>query len=132
MEIKVETISAADARKIVETSDLQGYGHRERIDRYKEWMLAGKWALFYNGTGYKFINDPLIFLTNGRLFEGKHRVIALSELPEDVTVDFWVLRDFTEQEAFLRFIEDSAAGRLPKPNWKSTELPPHPRATRTG
>lgn len=126
MEIKVETLSAVNAREIVERTDLNGYGHRERIACYKQWMLEGKWALFYNGTGYKFINDPLIFLPGGRLFEGKHRIIALSELGDDMAVDFWVLRDFTQEEAFQRFLEDTAAGRLPKP-WTTNALPPDPR-----
>lgn len=114
MEIRVETVTGDDARRIVRASGLQGYGHREKVEGYKRWMMAGKWSLFYNGTGNRFINDPLIFHLNGKLLEGKHRIIALSELEGDFEAPFWVLRDFTAFDAFFRWLNDREAGTLPK------------------
>ena len=129
MEIKVEQISGGQATEIVAASGLAGYGHRDRIEQYKQWMLDGKWALLYNGTGSKFINDPLIFLPNGMLYEGKHRVIALSELPPEFVAPFWVLRNFTEIETFRKWLSDLTAGLLPKSNLPTRPLPAHPRAS---
>ena len=126
--IEVETFTPAAARTIVAAADLEGYGHRERIERYKELMLDGKWSLFYNGTAPRFINDPLIFLPSGRLFEGKHRMLALSEIEGDdgLELPFWVLRDFTAIEEFRRWMDDVKARRLPKTPFKPI-FPPHPR-----
>jgi hypothetical protein len=129
MEIKAEILTAQQARDIVEKSELRGYGHRERIERYKEWMQEEKWSLFYNGTAAKFINDPLIFLPNGILYEGKHRIIALSELPDNIAVEFWILRNFTEVETFRRWLRDSQSNQLPVIKWLSKTLPEHPRAS---
>jgi hypothetical protein len=128
VDIKRETLTAEGARAVVRESGLEGYGYRERIEQYKRWMRAGKWSLFYNGTSSGFIQDPLIFLPEGILYEGKHRVIALSEMEDGFRAEFWVLRDFTEQEAFRRWYADFAAGRLPVADWHSQELPAHPRA----
>ena len=130
MEIKVEVLTPAAAREIVEQSRLDGYGHREKIDRYKAWMREGKWSLFYNGTSPRFLNDPLIFVPGGRLFEGKHRVIALAELDDDVEVPFWVLRDFTAHEEFARWMDDVKNRRLPKMTWQPNRPPPRPLAVR--
>jgi hypothetical protein len=127
MEIKVETLTGIQASAIVAFSKLGGYGHREKIDRYKEWILSGKWSLFYNGTHPRFINDPLIFLPSGWLLEGKHRIIALSELDPQSTADFWVLRDFTAQEAFDAWMSDLRDSRLPSVNWQPRALPVPPR-----
>jgi hypothetical protein len=126
--IEVETFTPAAARTIVAACNLEGYGHRERIERYKQLMLDGEWSLFYNGTASRFINDPLIFLPGGRLFEGKHRMVALSEISDDDSreLPFWVLRDFTALEEFKRWMDDYKAGRLPTSSFKQT-LPPHPR-----
>ena len=125
--IEVETFTPAVARATVAACNLEGYGHRERIERYRQLMLDGKWSLFYNGTDPRFINDPLIFLPGGRLFEGKHRIVALSEISDDDRreVPFWVLRDFTALEEFKRWMDDFKAGRLPKSSFKQTP-PPHP------
>lgn len=132
MEIRVETLTGQDALEVVRKSGLDGYGHRERIEQYKAWMLGGKWALFYNGTSSRFINDPLMFLPNGILYEGKHRIIALSELPSDFGAQFWVLRDFDQIETFRRWVDDIREGRLPKTQWESKSLPAHPRAMLRG
>lgn len=126
--IEVETFTPPAARAMVAACDLEGYGHRERIDRYKQLMLDDRWSLFYNGTAPRFINDPLIFLPGGRLFEGKHRMVALSEIFDDDSrkVPFWVLRNFTALAEFRQWMDDLRAGKLPKTSFTQT-APPHPR-----
>jgi len=114
MEIRIEVLTPEDAREIVAATGLGDYGHREKIDGYKQWMLDGKWSLFYTGTGRRFINDPLIFRPSGELLEGKHRVIALSEVEGGLEAPFWVLRDFDDMDTFMRWIEDGEAGRRPR------------------
>lgn len=132
MEIRVEELTPGRAREIVAASRLEGYGHRAKIEQYKAWMREGKWSLFYSGTAPRLINDPLIFRPNGRLLEGKHRVIALAELEGDLRVPFWVLRDFTAVEAFAQWIDDWEAGRMPKADWKPASRPPQPGSTSSG
>jgi hypothetical protein len=46
--------------------------------------------------------------------EGKHRVIALAEIEDDLEAPFWVLRDFDEMDVFMRWIADGEAGRRPR------------------
>ncbi len=45
MEIRIEVLTPEDAREIVAATGLGDYGHREKIDGYKQWMLDGKWSL---------------------------------------------------------------------------------------
>ena len=114
MEIRVEVLTPEVAREMVRASGIDGYGHRNKIDGYKQWMLDGKWSLFYTGTGRRFINDPLIIKPDGEVLEGKHRVVALAEIETDIEVPFWVLRDFDQMDIFLRWIEDGESGRRPR------------------
>ncbi|HMP67344.1 MAG TPA: hypothetical protein PKA60_01170 [Candidatus Paceibacterota bacterium] len=97
--IHVRTLGSGDIEKT----------NKEKINGYRKLMESGKWGLFYvRGTNSKkFINDPIIFLESGRLYEGKHRMLALAKT-KDLEIDFWVLRDFgeAEQEIFRQYHED--------------------------
>lgn len=66
------------------TSNTHNRKIRQRtVVRYRADMEAGLWAM---------AADPIRFDRNGVLLDGQHRLIALSELPESVSIPFLVVR----------------------------------------
>jgi len=107
MEIKAEKITSEQAKEMIVKAGLEDYKDDKKIKKYRDLMLKGKWSLFYNRTSKKFINDPIIFLESGRLFEGKHRMKALSKT-KGLELDFWVLRGLNkeQQKIFKKWHDD--------------------------
>jgi len=98
MVIKSEIITAHQAKQIeffnpFGVKDL----NKNKVEQYRDLMIEGKWSLFYNGTSKQLIHDPLIFIGQNKLFEGKHRISALAKMPDDFKAEFWVLRDFNRE-----------------------------------
>lgn len=56
---------------------------QQTVARYRTDMEAGLWAM---------AADPIRFDRNGVLLDGQHRLIALSELPDVVSIPFLVVR----------------------------------------
>jgi len=87
-------------------------GARNKIEQYKKIMKNNKWDLFHIGEGEPFtkpfVHDPLIFKDSGILFEGKHRIIALSELETNIVIPFFVILGFnmTLCKRFWKYVKD--------------------------
>lgn len=56
---------------------------QQTVARYRADMEAGLWTM---------AADPIRFDRDGRLSDGQHRLVALSELPETVAIPFLVVR----------------------------------------
>ena len=118
-------LTPEDARKII-SSKINGYPHtfpkwkgsvpakyyegksRKKIERYKKWMLNGWFSIFWDkrtSTPRKeYVHPPIIFSADGFLYEGKHRIIALSEISDvSLRVPFLILRGHSiiHEENFL-------------------------------
>jgi hypothetical protein len=84
----------------------------KEIELYKNLMINGKWTvlneLLPESTDKKllfpfrdFLAEPLMFLKDGTLYEGRNRVIALSEIPVGLSVPFVVLLGLGKKEEIL-------------------------------
>lgn len=85
--ISVRTITPALARRIVEESDkvfTNRPSRRHAVNAYKKNMRDGLWK--NNG-------DALVFRSDGALLDGRHRMVALSELSDSEvsSLDFLVI-----------------------------------------
>jgi len=59
---------------------------RSRVEQYRAMMLRGEWLgpvdyLNVNRGPMDYATTPIVFLDDGRLYEGKHRMAALATLP---------------------------------------------------
>ena len=72
-----------------------------RAKNFQKIFLEGKYDI-WNNKGYKKRNKlPLFFTCDGSFFEGKHRLMALANLPTDFTAqEFVVIQsiDFNEDD----------------------------------
>lgn len=71
------------------------------VERYRNDMLAGRWA---------FTGEPVQFDTDGNLQNGQHRLTALSEMDESVTIPMLVIRGLpSDAQTFM----DQGSKRMP-------------------
>lgn len=110
---EIISISRDEARELWDEIKGEGivdkynsHGYRKRIERFKQFMAQGEWTLFYNPKtrqGIKFVHDPIIFDKEGEVFEGKHRIIALSEQEENINIPFLAIMGFTDFKLFKQY-----------------------------
>lgn len=74
---------------------------QQTVARYRADMEAGLWTM---------AADPIRFDRDGVLLDGQHRLIALSELPEVVTVPFLIVRGLPPES---QSVMDQGAKRTP-------------------
>lgn len=71
------------------------------VVRYRSDMEAGRWSM---------AADPIRFDTNGHLIDGQHRLTALSELPDIITIPFLVIRGLPSES---QLVMDQGVKRTP-------------------
>ena len=79
-------------------SRYQEGAYRAKIDRFIDIMAKGEWSIFNKPGGIgKFVFDPILITPNGCVYEGKHRMVALSEQEKNIKIEFLVILGFGEK-----------------------------------
>lgn len=74
---------------------------QQTVQRYRNDMEAGRWSM---------AADPIRFDCDGNLIDGQHRLTALSELPEVITIPFLIVRGLPKES---QLVMDQGARRTP-------------------
>jgi len=133
LKIVIMNISPNEVKDLVSEKSKKKYleERMDKIDSYAEKMENGEWDI-----SKEYIKEniswklPIIFFQNGKLWEGKHRILALSKLKDKVIPFVCILgwdekrfrKDpFINSEQFIKFKED-AVKSLIKHKFKDTKL----------